>query len=60
MSQKFDELKEKIENADEDQVTDLIQQVQQEDEKGNIDQDEKESLIGKAKKKAGQNIDFMN
>jgi len=60
MSQKFDELKEKIENADKDQITDLIQQVQQEDEKGNIDQDEKESLIEKAQSKVGQNIDFMN
>jgi len=60
MSQKFDELKEKIENADKDQITDLIQQVQQEDEKGNIDKDEKESLIDKAQSKVGQNIDFMN
>jgi len=60
MSQKFDELKEKIEKADEDQVTELIQQVQQEDEKGNIDQDEKESLIDKAQGKVGQNIDYMS
>jgi len=58
MSQKFDELKKKIENADKDQIKDIIQQVRQEDEKGNIDKDEKQSLLDKAKEKVGGNIDL--
>jgi len=59
MSQKFEDLKEKIESADEDQIPELIQQVQEEDEKGKITQDEKDSLVDKAKNKVGQNIDYL-
>jgi len=60
MSQKFDELKKKIENADTDQIKDIIQKVKQEDDKGNIDKDEKQTLLDKAKEKLGGNIDLGN
>lgn len=53
MGQKFDELKNKIDNADKSQVTDILQQVKQENEQGNINDDEKQTLIDKAKDKAG-------
>lgn len=60
MSQKFDELKKKIDNIDKDQVKDIIQQIKQEHDKGNIDKDEKQSLLDKAKDKVDGNIDLGN
>lgn len=59
MAKKFDELKNKIENADKSQVTDILQQVKQEKDQGNISEDEKQSLVDKAKDKAGD-IDLGN
>ncbi|MEY8292107.1 hypothetical protein AAK882_05590 [Carnobacteriaceae bacterium 52-44] len=60
MSQIFDELKKKIDNIDKDQVKNIIQQIKQEHDKGNIDKDEKQSLLDKAKDKVGGNIDLGN
>jgi len=57
MSQKFDELKQKVQNADKDQIKDIIQTIKQEKEQGNIDESEKESLIDTAKQKAGDDFD---
>lgn len=56
MSQKFDQLKQKIENADKDQIKDIIQLVKKEKDQGNIDEDEKQSLIDKAKDKIGGSL----
>lgn len=58
MSQKFDALKQKIQNADKDQIKNIIQTIKQEKEQGNIDENEKQSLIDTAKKKVGDNFDF--
>lgn len=58
MSQKFDELKQKVQNADKDQIKDIIQTIKQEKEQGNIDENEKQSLIDEAKQKAGDNFDM--
>ncbi len=56
MSQKFDELKQKIENADKDKIKDIIQQVKQEKDQGNIDENEKQTLMDKAKDKIGGSL----
>lgn len=58
MSQKFDELKQKVQNIDKDQVKDIIQTIQQEKEQGNIDESEKQSLMDLAKQKAGDDFDL--
>lgn len=58
MSQKFDELKQKIQNADKDQIKDIIQTIKQEKKQGNIDEDEKQSLIDEAKQKFGDGFDI--
>ena len=58
MSQKFDELKQKIQNADKDQIKDIIQTIKQEKKQGNIDKDEKQSLIDEAKQKFGDDFDI--
>lgn len=59
MSEKFDELKKKIDNVDKGQAKDLLQTINQEHDKGNLDKDEKDSLLDKAKQKFG-NIDLGN
>lgn len=56
MSQRFDELKQKIEQADKDKIMDIIQQVKKEKDQGNIDEDEKQTLIDKAKDKVGGSL----
>ncbi|RFP39547.1 hypothetical protein DDJ69_31820 [Klebsiella oxytoca] len=53
MSQKFDELKERIQNIDKDQVNDLINQVKDARKNGEINEDEKQSLVDQAKEKIG-------
>lgn len=53
MSQKFDELKEKIQNIDKDQVNDLINQVKDARKNDEINEDEKQSLVDQAKEKIG-------
>ena len=58
MSEKFDALKQKIEKADKDQIKDIIQTVKQEKEQGNIDENEKQSLLDRAKQKAGDDFDL--
>lgn len=60
MNQKFDELKQMIENADKDQIKDIIQRVKQEKDQGNIDENEKQTLIDKAKDKLGGDFDLGN
>lgn len=59
---KFEELKQKIENVggDKDKIMDIIQQVRQEKDQGNIDENEKQTLIDKAKDKVGGNLDLGN
>ncbi len=58
MSKKFDELKQKIENADKSQIKDIISTVKKEKDQGNIDEDEKQSLLDKAKQKVGDSLDL--
>lgn len=53
MSQKFDELKQKIQNADTSKAKEIIEEVKQQKQEGNIDENEKNSLIDTAKEKLG-------
>lgn len=56
MGQKFDALKQKIQNADKDQLKNLMTQVRQEKDQGNIGEDEESSLIELIKDQLGGGI----
>lgn len=58
MSQKFDELKQKVQNVDKDQAKSVIQEIKQARDNGDIDENEKNSLMDTAKSKLGGNIDL--
>lgn len=57
MSQKFDELKQKLANIDKDQVMQVINEIRQANQEGKIDENEKNDLLSQAKKMAG-NLDI--
>lgn len=49
MSQKFDELKQKLKNVDKDQAKHVFQEIQQARQDGKIDENEKSELLNSAK-----------
>lgn len=49
MSQKFDELKQKLRNVDKNQAKQVFQEVQRAREDGQIDEHEKQELLNSAK-----------
>ncbi|WP_028274012.1 hypothetical protein [Atopococcus tabaci] len=53
MSQKFDELKQKLQNVDKDQAKDLMQQIKSARQNGEIDEKEEKNLLDTAKSKLG-------
>lgn len=55
MSQKFDELKQKLKNVDKDQAKQVFQEVKQAREDGKIDENEKNELLSSAKDLLGGN-----
>jgi len=59
MSQKFDELKQKLQNVDKDQAKDVVQQIRNARQNGDIDKNEEKDLMDTAKSKLG-NIDIGN
>ena len=55
MSQKFDELKQKLKSVDTKKAGQLLKEVKQAHEDGKIDDNEKKELMSEAKKTAGDN-----
>ena len=53
MSQKFDELKQKLKNVDKEKAGQLVKDVKQAHDDGDIDENEKKELMSEAKKAAG-------
>lgn len=53
MAQKFDELKQKIQNADKSQISDLTKEFKTAKDNGEIDENERKELVDKAKKSLG-------
>ncbi|WP_225742802.1 hypothetical protein [Marinilactibacillus sp. Marseille-P9653] len=57
MSQKFDELKQKIKNVDKDKAGQLVKEVKEAHSDGKIDKNERDELMDTAKQSFG-NIDL--
>ncbi|WP_035051285.1 hypothetical protein [Carnobacterium pleistocenium] len=55
MSQKFDELKQKLKSVDKEKAGQLIKEVKRAHEDGSIDKNEKKELMDEAKKTVGGN-----
>lgn len=53
MSQKFDELKQKLKNVDKEKAGQLVKEVKQAHDDGTIDENEKKELLSDAKKMVG-------
>ena len=53
MSQKFDELKQKLKNVDKAQIGDLMKDFQRAKEDGDIDEKERQELMDAAKNSIG-------
>lgn len=53
MSQKFDELKQKLKGVDKKKAGQLVKEVKQAHDDGKIDDNEKKELMSEAKKTAG-------
>lgn len=53
MSQKFDELKQKLQNVDKDKAKDLMQQIKSARQNGEINEKEEKNLLDTAKDKMG-------
>lgn len=56
MSQKFDELKQKLKNVDKEKAGQLVKEVKQAHDDGSIDENEKKELMNEAKKTVGDDI----
>lgn len=55
MSQKFDELKQKLKGVDKKKAGQLVKEVKQAHDDGKIDDSEKKELMSEAKKTVGDN-----
>ncbi|WP_407371359.1 hypothetical protein [Carnobacterium sp.] len=55
MSQKFDELKQKLKGVDKKKAGQLLKEVKQAHDDGKIDDNEKKELMSEAKKTVGDN-----